>query len=203
LGILGAIIWLISFTADLKGLGIPIPDIVEKENIPSDIGGVLLPDNAPTPPHNCLPHIPKDAIKFFFGQVLLYQSKFPITVVRMAGEDLLSLKKVNKGFLISAKIFSDDGRIVTQIEDNKIYINRNNYFRPERPNKHTFSVHDQRARKVLDIYFINPNTIRILGIFNAPNRRPLIIEENRVVAELNAFSGICMGEGKTSIIGVR
>jgi hypothetical protein len=176
--ILGAIIWLISFTADLKSHGIPIPDIVGKENIPLDISGMLVPDNAPTPPYPCPKVIPEDEIKIFLGKNILgYQSKFPLTILRIAGEDLLSVNKTKKGFLVSAKVFSYDGNIVAQIEDNKFYIKRDNYFRLERPNKHTLVVHDQQARKVLDFYYINPTTIKITGIFSLPNRRPIIFDE--------------------------
>jgi hypothetical protein len=202
-GVLGAVLYLISIIADLKGLGIPISPLFQGEDLPIDISGLLTPDNAPTPSHSCLSGIPEDAIKIFAGQNLIYQTVFPISVLKMAGEDLLSIKKGKKGFLISAKIFSYDGKIVAQLEDNKFYINPHNYFRLERPNKYILAVHNQRAEKVLDIYFINSNTIRISGIFIMPNRQPIIVAEDVLKISGYSYAGLCFGEVGESMFNIK
>ncbi len=143
------------------------------------MAGVLVPDNAPTPPYNC-GAVPPDAMILFLGNSVAYQIKpFPIDIFTVAGKSFLSIDNIIDKLFISAKIFSSDSKIVAEIKYNKFYINPNNYFYIERPNKHTLVVYDQQSRKVLDIYFINSKTVKILGIFNIPNRMPIVIEEEK------------------------
>jgi hypothetical protein len=167
-------------------------------NVPADkYSGVLLPDNLPTPPYPCQTNnIRNNAVKVFLGKnVLGFQSKFPVTILRVRGEDLLSVKRDEKEFLISAKVFSQDGNIIAGIEDNEFFINKNNSFRLEiSDDKHSLVVRDQRARKVLNFYYINPSAIKITGIFSLPNSNPVIIDDEKgLKGGGSVFTG-CIGE---------
>jgi hypothetical protein len=141
--VIGLILTTIGLVSDLKGLVGWGDPVVETK-------GVLIPDNAPTPPNPCedrfkrwgLP-IPPDAVKIFVGNVVVYQSKFPIPIVRMADHPLLTINKNQKGISISAEIYSADGRIVAELRNNGFNINPNNYFRRGEPNnKHSLVVYD-------------------------------------------------------------
>lgn len=159
--------------------------------------GVLLPDSAQIPPNPC-EALPPDAMALFLGNSAVYTRQFPYTVFRVAGQDLLSIdkaKEAKEGISVSAKIFSSDRRIVAEIIKNKFHINPNNYFRLERPDKHSLVVYDQQATKVLSVYYLNPTSIKLLGIFHSPNRYPIVIEEDKQKIVGN-FSRFCFADGR-------
>jgi hypothetical protein len=169
----------------------------------SETKGVLIPDNATTPPYDC-GAVPPDAMIIFLGNSVAYQiNPFPINIFTVAGQSFLSIDKIKDNLYISAKIFSYDSKILAEIRDNIFYINPNNYFRIERPNKHTLVVYDQQSRKVLDIYFINSKSVKILGIFNIPNRIPIVIEEEKQKIEGGTYEKNCFGHAVGTFFDIK
>src|SRR5581483_2676063 len=169
--------------------------IIRNENTvaETEYAGLLLPDNRPTPDNPCH-EIPNDAVAILLGRSAAYASVFPHTVLRIRGDDVLTMNRLGNQMAISAKVFSTDGRIIAEIRDNEFSINPNNYFRKERPNRHTLRVFDQQNRKVLDVDFINPRAIRFSGIFNYPNR-PFVISETEGIGA----NTICFGNNRNDI----
>ncbi|MGC9995145.1 MAG: hypothetical protein ABSE79_07465 [Terriglobia bacterium] len=102
-----------------------------------------------------------------------------------AGLETVALKDQ---ICLGVRIFGRDGRIVAEIRDNEFSSNPNNYFRKERPDKSTLIVYDQEDKKVLDVRFLNPTTVRFLGILNYPNSMgPLVISKTGGTF----FDGMC------------
>lgn len=169
----------------------------EVEEVTS-LSGILIPDNKPTPDNPC-GDIPSNAIALFLGNSVAYTSKFPHTVIEVVDQDLLVIDKQEEKIMISAKFFSRDGKIVAELKENKFYINPNNYFRLERPDDHNLIVYDQEAQEVLNVKFINPSTIKLLGIFYFPNRSPIIIREDVQIFGGLRMSNCGFGENKVDI----
>jgi hypothetical protein len=111
------------------------------------------------------------------------------------------VSKTGDGLAVSAKVFSQDSRIVAEVVDNEFHINPNNFFRRERPDKHTLIVYDQQGREALNIRFLNPSSVRVSGIFFHPNRAtPLVISQDRVtLSGGSVIIGSCH-KGSTGII---
>src|ERR1700751_397843 len=101
-------------------------------------------------------------------------------VLVMRGEDVLSVRRVSNGLAVFAKVASDDGRVVAEIVDNRFYINPNNFLRMDQPDSHSLVVYDQKGNKVLDIKYLNPRSVRILGEFRAPGAVPLFITSDQL-----------------------
>lgn len=116
----------------------------------------------------------------------------------MAKLDLLSINKTPDGLAVSAKIFSADEKIVAELEDNEFHINPNNYFKIKRPDSSTLVVYDQKADIVLNVRFLNPHAIRVSGVFRAPQRKPIIINNDEVIP-LFGKSTICFGNNDIAI----
>jgi hypothetical protein len=129
----------------------------------------------------------------FLGSSLGYTKTFPWRVVTAAGEDLLLLNKNKIGVSISGKFLSSDGKIIATIENNKFRINERNYFEIKRPNKHSLIVYDQEGTKALDIYYLNPNVVKILGVFRQMNTPPLIVNEDEIIFGSNILKMQCYG----------
>lgn len=147
--------------------------------VESEFSGVLLPENKKSPD---FPErrrlVPKNALSLFLGNSVSYVSQFPHTVVKVGDESVLVVNKKNNGITISAKFCSRDNKIVAELKENKFYINQNNYFRIERPNKSALIVFDQEGNQVLNVDYLNKTAIKLLGIIFLKNRRPIIIAED-------------------------
>jgi hypothetical protein len=144
-----------------------------------EFSGLLSPADDPTPDNACR-NIRKsaDAMLILLGNSASLNPWFPHSVITAKGEDILTLNKKDNEIAVSVKIFGRDGRIVAEIRDNEFSINPNNYFRKERPDKSTLIVYDQEDRKVLDVRFLNPSTVRFLGVLNYPRSMgPLVISQ--------------------------
>ena len=162
-----------------------------------ETSGVILPGTKRLPERHA--QIPKGAIALFLGNSLAYTSSFPHTVIKVGGEQALVIDKNKGGIAIYAKLFSEDGRIVAELKNNEFYVNPNNYFRIERPNQHALIVYDQSGQQALNVEFLNPSAIKLLGKFYFPSRPPIIIEE-----EWMSYGGVKMsnntfGENKVDI----
>jgi hypothetical protein len=169
--------------------------------IEPETGGLLVPARLPNPPVpvSCHAPIPENALRVYLGDSLGYFVGPQITVVRVVGQSLLSIEKKDKGMSINAKIYSHDRRIVAEISDNRFQINPNNYFRRERPNKHALVIYDQEGTEVLNVDYLNPNTVQITGRFLYPSRAPVIIEATSLRIGGNIFQQACFENVQTLI----
>jgi hypothetical protein len=163
------------------------------ESVGTEYSGLLIPGNAATPVNPCR-NIPGDAMTLLLGRSASYTSTFPHTVVRIRGDDVLTVERERGQIAISAKVFSRDGRIIADIARNEFHINPNNYFRKERPNPRTLRVFDQENRKVLDVDFLNPRAIRFSAIFNHPVR-PVVISDTEGLFR----NTVCFGDNLTDV----
>ena len=141
--------------------------------------GLLVPSNDPNPPISKEDEnqISKAAMRIYFGDSLGVCEGDEFALIRISGKDVLTVRKSRHGILVDSIVSSRDGRIVAQIKDNRFFINPNNYFRRERPDRHTLVVYDQCGGAVLNVRLLNPHAIKILGTWHFQNHTPLIIRE--------------------------
>jgi len=138
-------------------------------------------------------------MRIFLGNSACWTTETRHTVLEIAGQPIISLRRTDQGLAVSGRVFSADGRIVAELIDNRFYVNPNNYFRTERPDRHTLLVFDQEARLVLNVRHLNPLTVKLLGIFNYPNRLPVVIEEEKTVIGSNTLWRYCFGNNRIDI----
>ena len=162
--------------------------------IETEIHGTLLPANdpSPQPPQNCSPPINKDTLLFYFGNSLAWTEGFPRTVLRIKNDDIITINRGPSGLQVSAKIFSEDLRIIAKIVNNEFFLNPNNYFRRERPDKHTIIIYDQKDRMALYIRYLNYSAVKLLGTFYAQGMPPVVIGEETFQAFTHEISASCL-----------
>lgn len=168
------------------GLAIPL-DLQANLLTDDPLQAYLTPATDPSPSSNPnFPPVPAGAVTLHLGNCLSHLTEPATVVLRVQGEDLLSLKKGGKGVLLSATLFSGDGRIVAHLIDNEFVVNPNNYFRLERPDRHTLVVYDQKDQSVLYVRFLNPAAIKLLCFMHAPSPYPsfVVTEEGARVGRL-------------------
>lgn len=189
--------WLLFFAWVSIGLAVNF-FFQERYNAESETSGVLRPASDPNPltPHNCSPDSPND-LAVFYGGGVAYSTFNPLTIVEIAGKELLSVERVNGNLLISAEIYDVYGKIIAEIKNNEFTINQNNFFRRERPDKSTLIVYDQYNVEVLNIRYLNPSAIKVLGTFRYKNRPPVVIRENEMEFGGGIISGDCGNDVRT------
>jgi hypothetical protein len=156
--------------------------------------GVLQPANDPSPPipKHCSPSAQK-ALKLYLGNGLAYTTSSSTAVIKVKDKTLLSIKRGEKGILVSAEIRSEDGQIVASLIDNEFIINPNNFFRRERPDRHTLTIYDQKNQRALYVRFLNKSFVKILCLLHYPGYAPFLIDEERVIVGPVSFPFFCGG----------
>jgi len=170
----------------------------ERSELRTQLTGELLPAAEPEPTNPC-PDVPPNAFKIFMGNSASWTTNTAHTILRIGTEDVISIRRTNRGLALSCKVFSRDGRIVSRIRDNIFDVNPNNYFRLERRDRHSLVVYDQADRQVLSVRFLNPSTMYLLGDYQVPGHPVVVIgpEETRIGGV--TLSRNCFGNNKVDI----
>lgn len=125
--------------------------------------GWLLPANEWVPPV-CGNNLGLEYKTLWIPGMPVAAAGFPITIIKIFNEDLLSIGIVENALAVSAKIFSPDGRSIAIIKDNEFTVNMNNVMKKENPDFSTLVVFDQYAREVINVRYMNPKVIRIRAL---------------------------------------
>jgi hypothetical protein len=156
--------------------------------------GSLVPANLPSPHDICaemaerlrmqghpVPRVPADAMRIFFGNSEAYSTEQRFIVFRIDGEEMLVLQKTETGMSVSAKIRSPNGQLIAQIVDNEFFINPHNSFQIKGGSTSSLVVYSNQGERILDVEFVNPTAIKILGTFFGTRGTKIIISEDRSV----------------------
>jgi hypothetical protein len=142
--------------------------------------GTLFPANDHTPEHWCNSHA-GDAFKIYLGQDLAYiqdvegVNAFPSTVLRIAGEDMLTIDK-DKGNLIIRllRVFDDRNDLIAKIDSNDWKVKS---FK-KTPDLSTFIVYDHLDHEVLNLRFANKSTLIITGVQRHPGYKTITVSRD-------------------------
>jgi hypothetical protein len=135
----------------------------------------LIAATLPSPVSSNCP-IPRDAVALYRGNTVSVVTEFPHVIFRVHGEDVLALDPDASGLLISFTAFDDGCNVVGRL-NRTVFTAINSASHVERPSASNLAVFDDRDTKVLDVQFLNPQTIKILGILRFPGNDPIVITE--------------------------
>lgn len=169
-------------------------DFASRIDMLEALPGLLIPGQEPDPPLPvaCQGKVPTDALKVFVGNSLGSTPSDEVTVLRINGIDVVSLRRTSEGIAIDAKVFSQSGAVQAQIVDNHLYINPHSLFRIAIPNRHSFIVYDPDKIKVLEVRYLNKHSVRLEGNWKPPGFDPVEITRDKINVAGYEFTANCI-----------
>ncbi len=137
--------------------------------------GELIPGNEPSPP---LPSAsPSNTVQLLLGDDLrVLSANAENYVFSRGGKSFLSVGVRNGLMRISATVMDSSNRYIVRIIDNEFKANPEHAFNPRQADKHSLVVRDGEGNEVLNIRFLNPRAMRIVGRFHLPGySEPVLI----------------------------
>lgn len=145
----------------------------------------LYPASETDPPCNSRYPLPDDAIALYLGNSRLVAGK-DVTMWdvldpqdrRIATPILVVERDSRGGIALDLDVRSKDGKIVARIKRNYFVLNGNNILTKRRPDRSTLIVTDQEGTEVLNVKYLNPHAINLLGTFYVIGQKePVVINE--------------------------
>jgi hypothetical protein len=148
-------------------------NVATKIDLTDYIQGQLAPDSLPAPADNyCVKssashHLPADAAKVLLGASGSIALSYPYVALQINRADIITLQRTGQGMLVSANLYDSQGKLAAQIIDNHFFVKVRPAFRLDRSDPHSLRILDGDATLV-DIQFMNPTTLRVLGTLYGP-----------------------------------
>ena len=155
-------------------------------------------------------------LNIFLGSNQFFCSRQSCVLVSFQGDDgandLLVATRRNGLLLLSGKVFDKDGNLVVELVENKPKGNINAiYGEPNRPDKSTLQVLDNKDNVALYIHYINGSNLLLEGAFFQPqpvdrhiaNSMGLIVgpDTMRIAGRGPTFTHTCMGgAGRSDVL---
>jgi hypothetical protein len=164
-----------------------------------DNANVITPDSKPRPFFNRNFKAPDDKFLLILGDFLAWKTELPMIVLMQREEPLITLNKEPRGMSLSAKFFNANGKIVAEIDRNEIHPNPVNFWRLKKT-EHRVTIFDDEAKVVVDVQYLNPKTVKILGRFFARDGLPIALGEHGISVGASRLVESAAGEfGKAAL----
>jgi hypothetical protein len=171
-------------------------DVATRIDVTDYIEGQLTPDSLPTPPNGCSRSgpLPPNATLVLLGNNGAVGYGYYFSALRIGDTDVLALQRTKQGMLFSAKLFNPDGQLVAQIVDNHFFVNVKGAFRIEQAaNHHSLKIF-YGDTTLVDIQFMNPSTVRVLGTLYGPHGTRIDITTDEMTINRRAhYVETCVG----------
>lgn len=162
----------------------------------------LYPANDPDPQLACNKTYPLQdkTVALYLGnsRISVPEAMFPWPVLKAQDlryrKPIITLEKDKIGRIaIDLDVRSKDGRLIARIERNHFVLNANNLMVKHRPDRSTLIVIDQDGNEVLNLRYLNPHSIHLLGQFYVygQNEPVVFTEEWQSLGKTLYFSGVC------------
>jgi hypothetical protein len=150
-----------------------VADVTTSSNNPT----AITPDSQPRP--KTWRPVPDDKFLLILGDFLAWKSGLPMVALMQREEPLIVLNEEPTGMSLSANFFNAEGKIVAEIDRNEIHPNPEKFWRLKKT-AHRLTVFNDEAKVVMDVQFLNPLTVKIVGQFFARNGVPVVLSEDGI-----------------------
>jgi hypothetical protein len=158
--------------------------------------GILYAGNDPMlPTGDC--HPSRDSLVVFLGDTVVdYSDKFPYSLVLLGSEPMFTVEKGSHGeLLLTTTIHSRDAKVIADIRKGAFVLNPHVILDFDRPDKSTLIVRDDYGRTVLNVRYLNPRAVRLVGVFQMNPDGAIVIDNSGVRSDGNV--GVQMNISET------
>jgi len=165
-----------------------------------EFSGTLIPANDPTPQNPC-PF--SGSVGVFLGSSVAWANTFPFTVLLFNSKPVLTIDKDDHGILVGTEIRDRSGVLIARMRRNEFDVNANNIFKKVRPDRSTLVVENQNGETVLNIRYLNPSSVRVVGVYRDKNS-VLSINDSEMLFLPNGhvIRGFCTNINNAIVIGL-
>jgi len=177
--------------------------VATKIELTDYIQGQLTPDSLPAPLDNyCVqahPSLPADAAKVLLGASGSIALSYPYVVLQINEADIITLQRTKQGMLVSANLYDSQRKLAAQIIDNHFFVKVRAALRLDHSDPHNLRILDGDSTLV-DIQFMNPTTLRVLGTLYGPLGTHLDVSQDEMKVNGHGhMGGVCMSGGRVGI----
>jgi hypothetical protein len=156
---------------------------------PSPIIDMLVPANDAIP-DICDPR-PSGTFMVLFGNQGAWTYDTNITILRIGGEDMISVQRGAGGIYLSAIVRGSDDRIIAKVTKNVFSVRPDPPFTVKTPDKHTIVVLSPDHEQLLYVRYMNTSVIAISGVFYHPGSDVVVVRQGMHGPGLIERSGNC------------
>jgi hypothetical protein len=161
--------------------------------------GLLVPANDTVPHNPCTGvEIPPGGLLVLFGGHAAIAKAGTTTILRLEGEDVLSVGRIPGGMSLDTIIRDVEGSEVARITKNVIRLAPDSAYRVERPDPHTVAVIAPDDSQILYVRYMNPTTMSFAGTFFRKGRPPFSLED-AVMHGYTTITRSCFEAGRVVI----
>lgn len=170
-----------------------------------DFNGTLVPADGTRPSNSCDSdrdiqlHAPENSIMIIAGTNAAWVSGNGKTnILQIKDKTILSMERENNLIRFDADIYNNDGQLAAYIRKNKFYLVKDGYAEKEHSTKDKLLIFNDSGEALLDVNFINKNTIIIKGVFETPDGITIKITDSGIDHRSNkihfTYAGECSGQ---------
>jgi hypothetical protein len=164
---------------------------------PQPLRAYLIHASDPPPPNACdnlPPNLPIDVKSMkvvLLGPIATAYAPTQrnFSLIQIASEDVLTIETAPSGIVLNATLRDEKNQLIAKITKN-VFVSYPSKNYEVRADSHSVLILDSENKIVLYVRYMNPRTIKVLGVFRVPNRRPVVIEEN-VATGIQMTAGMC------------
>jgi hypothetical protein len=147
---------------------------------------------APTPPNICTPHItgklPPDMKLVLIGNSAVFVHAARNTPLLSVGPcNAVALYQTGAGILLNVDDTDEDGHLIFRIMNNQLQLNDGRAVYEERTPEHgSAAINSENGDELLRLTYLNPQTLRLRGVFACKGHAPVRIEDDKPVGGATA-----------------
>ena len=167
------------------------------------ITGPLLPSAVATPATPCginpWPLIPADALRILMGDSAVIRDvpgKF--VALRVAQCDVLAMERTPTGVSVYVSLYDAAGKQIANVDGKQITaISGDNSSVDRGGDLSSLTIRDGAGKEMMYLYYLNPTTISVRGVFGCPGHMPVSVDEGKQIAGF--ISGFCARDAGVAI----
>jgi hypothetical protein len=123
----------------------------------------------------------ENSLKVYLGRIMVSYSIFPHNIFTVNGKNPLILNRDESGRIaLTMDILDKDGKVVVRFDNGHFTVNQNTRLDMKRPDRNTLIVHDNYGNEVLNIRYLNKQSVAISALLQYSQARPVRIEKTKV-----------------------